>query len=166
MRYLKFIAPVLIVVLIDLLFQFGAWESVASPMSHAGMSITKKRALEDAQYKRIDFVTLGSSRPVYGIDHTAVASAAADAGFVHADVSVAGMHWMSLEVITHWLSDHHPEIRGGVIALAIQDFLSPGNGSYEIGIAYPFRRFSDIGSMREHVSFDWHDPSTYALYSG
>ncbi len=166
MRYLKFIIPFVAVALVDILFQCGVWEPVASPNSHAGMTITKKRALDDPAFSHIDFVTLGSSRPVYGIDHEALSGIATEKGFVHANLSVAGMHWMSVEVFTHWLRDHHPEIRGGIIAFAIQDFLATGNGTYELGIAYPFRRFSDIAPMEQHVPFDWHDASTYGLYSG
>ena len=166
MRYLKFILPLLLVVLIDLLFQFGAWESIASPNSHAGMSIAKKRALLDPEMAHIDFVTLGSSRPVYGIDHALLASTAAAHGKVHANISVAGMHWMSLGIITDWLAVQHPEIQGGIIALSVQDFMGPGNGAYELGIAYPFHRFDQIPWMREHVAFDRNELATYGLYSG
>lgn len=166
MRYVKFILPLLLVILIDLAFQLGAWEYIASPNSHAGMSITKKRALLDPAMTHIDFVTLGSSRPVYGIDHALLASTAAAHGKVHANVSVAGMHWMSLGIITDWLASHHPEIQDGVIALSVQDFMGPGNGAYEIGIAFPFRRFDEIPWMSEHVAFDRQELGTYALYSG
>lgn len=166
LRYLKFILPLLLVIAIDLLFQFGVWESIASPNSHAGMSIVKKRALLDSGMTHIDFVTLGSSRPVYGIDHALLANAAITHGKVHANVSVAGMHWMSLGIITDWLTAHHPEIQGGVIALSVHDFLGPGNGAYEIGIAFPFRDFDEISWMSEHVAFDRQEPATYSLYSG
>jgi hypothetical protein len=166
MRYLKFLLPLLLVVVLDLAFQFGVYEPLASPESHAGMSISVKRALDTPEFAHIDLVTLGSSRPVYGIDHEALTSAAAAHGLVYANLSVPGMHWMSLGVITDWLARHHPEVEGGIIALAVQDFLAPGNGSYELGIAYPFRTFSEIPWMREHVPFDWHDPGTYGLYSG
>lgn len=165
MRYLKFIIPLLLVILVDSFFQLGAWERMATPESHAGMSIAKKLALEDKAFERIDFVTLGSSRPVYGIDHALLASTAAAHGYVHANLSVAGMHWMSLGVTTDWLTAHHPEIRGGVIAVSAQDFLAPGNGTYELGIAYPFHTFREIPWMSEHVPFNWHDPATYGLYS-
>ena len=166
MRYLKFILPLLLLVLIDLLFQFGAWESIASPNSHAGMSIAKKRALLDPEMAHIDFVTLGSSRPVYGIDHALLASTAAAHGKVHANISVAGMHWMSLGIITDWLAVQHPEIQGGVIALSVQDFMGPGNGAYELGIAYPFHRHDQIPWISEHVAFDRNELATYGLYSG
>jgi len=166
MRYLKFILPLLLVVLIDLLFQFGAWESIASPNSHAGMSIAKKRALLDPEMAHIDFVTLGSSRPVYGIDHALLAATAAAHGKLHTNISVAGMHWMSLGIITDWLAVQHPEIQGGIIALSVQDFMGPGNGAYELGIAYPFHRFDQIPWMREHVAFDRDELATYGLYSG
>ncbi len=166
MRYLKFILPLLLVVLIDLLFQFGAWESIASPNSHAGMSIAKKRALLDPEMAHIDFVTLGSSRPVYGIDHALLASTAAAHGKLHTNISVAGMHWMSLGIITDWLAVQHPEIQGGVIALSVQDFMGPGNGAYELGIAYPFHRHDQIPWISEHVAFDRNELATYGLYSG
>ena len=166
MRYLKFLLPPLFVVCLDLAFQLGIYEPLASPQSHAGMSISVKRALDGAAFRRIDLVTLGSSRPVYGIDHEALTRAAAAHGLVYANLSVPGMHWMSLGIITDWLARRHPEVQGGIIALAVQDFLAPGNGSYELGIAYPFRTFSEIPWMREHVPFDWHDPATYGLYSG
>jgi hypothetical protein len=165
MRYLKFLLPFLLVALVDLVFHLGVWERFATPESHAGMSITKKFALQDQAFRHIDYVTLGSSRPVYGIDHELLAKSAAEHGYVHVDLSVAGTHWMSLGVITGWLARQHPEIRGGVIALAAQDFLAPGNGSYELGIAYPFHTLADIPWMREHVPFDWHDPGTYGVYS-
>jgi len=166
MRYLKFLLPLLLVVCLDLVFQLGIYEPLASPGSHAGMSISVKSALDAPAFARVDLVTLGSSRPVYGIDHEALTRAAAAHGLVYANLSVPGMHWMSLRVITDWLARQHPEVQGGIIALAVQDFLAPGNGSYELGIAYPFRTFSEIPWMREHVPFDWHDPATYGLYSG
>lgn len=165
MRYLKFFIPILLVIAFDLLFQAGIWESVASPESHAGMSITKKRALQAPAFKHIDFVTLGSSRPVYGIDHEALTKIADVRGYVYANISVPGMHFMSLGVITQWLAAHHPEIQGGIIALAVQDFLAPGNGTYELGIAYPFHTLREIPWMALHDPFDWHNPATYGLYS-
>jgi hypothetical protein len=166
MRYLKFILPFIAVIGIDLLFQLGVYEPIASPQSHAGMSISVKRALDTPAFKRIDLVTLGSTRPVFGLDHVALTRLAAARELVYANLSVPGMHWMSLGVITDWLVRHHPEVQGGIVALAVQDFLSPGNGSYELGIAYPFHTFSEIPWMKEHVPFDWHDPATYGLYSG
>ena len=165
MRYLKFFIPLLLVIAIDALFQAGIWEPLASPQSHAGMSISKKRALQAPAFKHIDFVTLGSSRPVYGIDHEALTKMTAQHGYVYANVSVPGMHFMSLGVITQWLGAHHPEIRGGIIALAVQDFLAPGNGTYELGIAYPFHTLREIPWMAQHDPFNWHDPATYGLYS-
>jgi len=166
MRYLKFLLPFVVVGVVDLLFQFGLWEGIASPESHAGMSIAKKRALEDPAFRNIDFVALGSSRPVYGIDHALLAKSAAAHNFTYANLTVAGTHWMSLDVITDWLARHHPEIRGGVIGLSVQDFLSVGNGTYELGIAYPFHTLAETPQMQQHVPFDWHDPATYGLYSG
>ncbi len=165
-RFLKLIAsPILLVLLVEGLFQAGIWEALAKPESHAGASVQRKRALGDASYARIDYVTLGSSRPEYGIDHEQLAALAAQHGTVHANLSMPGSHWMTIRVLTEWLARHHPEIRGGVIALAVQDFLYTGNGAYELGIVYPFRTPADAGEMAAHVPFDRNDPATWGLYS-
>jgi hypothetical protein len=159
------IAPALLVLLCELAFQAGAWEPWARMDSHAGTSIVRKRALTDPAFAHVDFVTLGSSRPEYGIDHEALAALAQQHGKVHVDLSMPGGHWMSLEVLGRWLKREHPEVQGGVIGLSAQDFLSAGNGAYELGIVYPFHRVSDIASMRQHVPFDRADPATWATYS-
>jgi hypothetical protein len=166
MRYFKFLSPLLLVVVVDILFQLGVWEPLASPESNAGTSILRKRALSDPAFAHLDFVTLGSSRPVYGIDHAALAKAAAAQGYTYANLSIPGVHWMTVGMMADWLVQRHPEIRGGVIALSVQDFLAPGNGPYEVGLAYPFRSIGQIDAMAQHVPFNWHDPATYGLYSG
>ncbi len=165
MRYLKFVIPLLLLALTEWLFRMGVWERFAYPLSHAGTSIRIKRALEDKALEPIDFVTIGSSRPEYGIDHQLVKRAAQSLGFTHANLSMPGTHWMSIGVFTQWLAQHHPEIRGGVIALSIQDFIFAGNGEYELGIAYPFHTLSDTTWMAEHVPFDRNNLATYGLYS-
>ncbi|MBK7013819.1 MAG: hypothetical protein IPH43_15280 [Xanthomonadales bacterium] len=57
------VAPLALLVLLELVFRLGLWEPMAKPTSHAGTSVRLKRMLLDAQLARIDFVTLGSSRP-------------------------------------------------------------------------------------------------------
>ena len=70
------LAPLLLLLGVEALFQAGAWEPFARPDSHAGTSILRKRALSSPAYRRIDYVTLGSSRPEYGLDHEALAALA------------------------------------------------------------------------------------------
>ncbi|MBK7013818.1 MAG: hypothetical protein IPH43_15275 [Xanthomonadales bacterium] len=65
-----------------------------------------------------------------------------------------GVHWMSIGILTDWLQRHHPEIRGGIIALSTQDLAWPGNGAYELGIVQPFRQASDREWIEAHVPFD------------
>ena len=147
------IAPLLLLASIELAFRLGLWEPMAASASHAGTSIQLKRDLLDPGMAKIDFVTLGSSRPEYGIDHERVAVAARQHGFVHANLSMPGVHWMSIGMLTNWLRQHHPEIRGGIIALSAQDLSWPGNGYYEVGIVQPFRQASDNDWVEAHVPF-------------
>lgn len=167
MRRLAFtlLVAVALVAATEALFEAGIWEPLARPDSHAGTSVRLKRALASPAAARLDFVTIGSSRPEFGLDHAAIAAAAKARGFVHADLSMPGTHWMTVGILTDWLARHHPEIRGGVIALAVQDFAYPGNGDYELGIVAPFRRLSDIPWITEHVPFRREDIETYGDYS-
>lgn len=162
---LKLIAAIVLVALVEIAFQAGLWERLAKPDSHAGTSVRLKRALSDPSVPRIDFVTLGSSRPAFGLDHARIAAAAREHGFVHADLSMPGSHWMTIGILGDWLTRHHPETRSAIIALAIQDFAWPGNGSYELGIVQPFRRIADIPWMERHVAFQRDDVETWGVYS-
>lgn len=162
---LTLLAPFALLLAIESVFHTRLWERHAQPASHAGTSVRLKRALRDPIAGHIDFVTLGSSRPEYGIDHAAWAARAQERGLVDANLSMPGTHWMTIGVLTRWLAREHPEIRGGVIGVAIQDFSSPGNGAYELGIVQPFRALADMPWIARHVPFDIHDLSTWGVYS-
>jgi hypothetical protein len=148
------IAPLVLIVLIEIAFRLGVWEPLATPLSHAGTSVRLKRNLLDPALAKIDYVTLGSSRPEYGIDHHRISEAAKDHGFVHANLSMPGTHWMSIGVLTDWLREHHPEIRGGIIALSSQSLAWPNNGFYELGIVQPFRQPSEDDWIAEHIPME------------
>jgi hypothetical protein len=148
------ISPLLLLAVFELLLRAGVWEPLATPLSHAGTSVRLKRNLLDPSLSRIDIVTLGSSRPEYGIDHERVSAAAREHGLVHANLSMPGTHWMTIGVLTDWLREHHPEIRGGVIALSVQSLAWPSNGYYELGIVQPFRQASETGWISEHIPLE------------
>lgn len=162
---LTLLAPFALLLAIESVFHTRLWERHAQPSSHAGTSVRLKRALRDPVASHIDFVTLGSSRPEYGIDHAAWAARAKERGLVHADLSMPGTHWMTVGVLTRWLAREHPEVRGGIVALSIQDFTNPGNGAYELGIVQPLRTLADTPWIAQHVPFDIHDLSTWGVYS-
>ena len=157
--------PLAIVAALELAFRHGAWEPIAKPGSHAGTSARLKRALGDSRLAHVDTVTIGSSRAVYGLDHAALAAAAERRGLVHANLSMPGTHWMSVGVLADWLAREHPEVRGGVIALADVDFTWAGNGAYELGIATPFRSWSDREWIARHVEVVGGELPTYGVLS-
>ena len=161
----KFIAPLLLLAGCEGLFRLGIWEAMVKPESHAGTSVRVKRALDDASMRKLDFVTLGSSRPVYGIDHEALARMAEERGAVHANLSMPGSHWMTVDVLTDWLAQHRPALRGGVIATDLTTFMYPGNGAYELAIVAPFRGMADTATVTAHVPFRLDDLATWGGYS-
>ncbi len=165
LRYLlpRIFLPLLILLLMEGLFRSDFWERFAAPDSHAGTSIQIKQAIADEQ-RAIDFVTLGSSRAVYGLDHARIAADAARHGKVHANISMPGAHWLSVMAQIDWLRTQRPQLEGGIIALSIADMLHVGNGNYELAIVRPFQSvLSDHGGATER--FDWHDPASYGSMS-
>jgi hypothetical protein len=162
---LKFAAPLLLIALCEALFRFGIWEAMVKPESHAGTSLRVKRALNDPALAKLDYVTLGSSRPVYGIDHEALAKLAQEHGAVHANLSMPGSHWMTVDVVTDWLAAHRPPLQGGVLAMDLMTFMFPGNGSYELAIVAPFRGFADDATVTAHVPFNLDDKGSWGSHS-
>lgn len=162
---LKFLSPLLLVLLVEGLFRLGIWEPIAKPSSHAGSSIELKQALSASDFAKIGLVTIGSSRPEFGIDHEQLTLDAAEHGINYANASMPGTHWMTVGVLGGWLQRHHPEIQGGIVALSIQDFSYAGNGDYELGIVTPLRTWHDTAEIKRSVAFNWHDVDTWGAYS-
>ncbi len=164
-KLLVLAAPLALVLVIEALFAAGAWEPFAEPQSHAGTSLDLEHALRDPAIGRIDYVTIGSSRPEYGIDHALLATHAERLGRTHADLTMPGTHWTSAGVLARWLEREHPEVRGGIIALSVQDLAFAYNGYYELGILQPFRRVDDLGWIAARIPFAMHDVASYGVVS-
>ena len=158
-------APIALLLLLEALFAGGLWEPLAQPASHAGTSVRLKRALEDSALPRLDYVTLGSSRPEYGLDHALLAASAQAVGRVHGDLSMPGSHWTTIGIVSRWLQRHRPEVRGGIIALSVQDLQFANNGSYELGILQPFRRIDDTPWIAARIPVKRGDLESYAVWS-
>jgi hypothetical protein len=158
-------APIALLLMLEAIFAAGAWEPLAQPASHAGTSIRLKHALEDPALTRLDYVTLGSSRPAYGLDHAMLADAAEGIGRVHADLSMPGSHWSTIGILSRWLERQHPDVRGGIIALSVQDLQFANNGSYELGILQPFRRIGDTPWIARRIPVNRNDLESYAVWS-
>ena len=155
--------PLLALLLLEGAFRSNWWERFAAPNSHASISIRVKQALA-AEPRRIDFVTLGSSRAVYGLGHARIAALAANHGLVHANLSMPGSHWMSVIAVIDWLRSARPGVQGGIIALSISDLKTIGNGNYELAIVRPFQSLvSDRGGLSQR--FDWRDPGSFGAIS-
>ena len=164
-RYLlpRILLPLLALLLLEALFRGDLWERMTAPDSHAGTSIRLKQALA-AESRPIQFVTLGSSRAVYGLDHARIAALAAKHQSVQANLSMPGAHWMTIMTVIDWLKIQRPEVQGGVIALSITDMQNVGNGNYELAIVRPFQGM--LGNLGDAANrFEWHDPSSYGSVS-
>jgi hypothetical protein len=167
---LIFLAPrigcvVFILLLLEVAFRMGAWEPFAKPDSNAGIAIRVKQSVKTLGPEKVDFVTVGDSRSVYGIDHERVAALAKSNGLTHINASVPGMHWMSTELMIRWLQSQAPNLKGVIIATNVASFSYNGNGFYELGIATPLASVRDVNWMTLHVPFEQKNLATYGSYS-
>ncbi len=154
-----------LLLLLEAAFRIGAWDPFAKPDSNAGMAIRVKQSVKALGPEKIDFVTIGDSRAVYGIDHGRVAALAKSNGFTHIDAAIPGMHWMSTELMLRWLKAQAPNLKGAIIATTVTGFSYNGNGDYELGIAAPLASFGDANWMALHVPFEQSNLATYGSYS-
>jgi hypothetical protein len=76
-----------------------------------------------------------------------------------------GTHWTSVGVLARWLEREHPEVRGGIVALSVQDLAFAYNGYYELGILQPFRRADDLPWIAARIPFAIHDVASYGVVS-
>ncbi len=160
---LRLLVPLIGLVLVETAFRFGAWDRLLPPQSHAGTSVRMRDAVVEFP-ERIDFVTLGSSRAQYGLDHAAIAEAARSHGRSHANLSMPGSHWMTIFEQSRWLRRERPEVQGVVIALSAADMVWRSNGSYELAIVQPLRSpWSIDDELRSHFAPGQLD--TYGVYS-
>ncbi len=164
-RYLlpRILLPLMLLLGVEMAFRFGVWEPLAARDSHSGTSIRAKQGLL-AHTGQIDFITLGSSRAEYGLDHQLIHEHARERGIAHLNVSQPGSHWLSITTISAWVRKHHPELKGGVIGLSYLDFQYPFNGSYELAIAQPFRPLFQQPELYRY-QFDPNKKDTYGTWS-
>lgn len=157
--------PVLILLALEWAFRGQLWSPYAKPDSHAGTSQRKLEGLRDPRVQQIDFVTLGDSRAVYGIDHAGLFAAAQTHGRTHLNLSMPGSHWMTLAIQQQWLKREHPELRGVVIGLSVASFGGVFNGDYELGIITPWRTWQDTDRVAEFIPLQRGKPESYAVAS-
>ena len=157
--------PVLILLALEWAFRAQLWSPYAKPDSHAGTSQRKLEGLRDPRVQQIDFVTLGDSRAVYGIDHAGLFAAAQTHGRTHLNLSMPGSHWMTLALQQQWLKREHPELRGVVIGVSVASFGGVFNGDYELGIVTPWRTWQDTDLVAEFIPLQRGKPESYAVAS-
>jgi hypothetical protein len=154
-----------ILLLIEGLFRLGIWEFFVKPESNAGQSIRLKNAVNALGADKLEFVTLGDSRTVYGIDHQRVADAANAAGYSHMNLSLAGSHWLTINSIMDWVTGRGANLKGAMIGMSNTSFVYAGNGYYELGVAAPFLNGWDSDRLKVAVPFDKKEMPTYGVYS-
>jgi len=161
-RYLLFL--VLAILAIEILIRIGAYEPIASPDSHAGITVKLKRAVSAFGKEKINVVTMGDSRAVQGFDNRLIYTGAKKFGLNHVRLSMPGSHFLTFETLAAWSVADLPALRGIVLAVSPDIFGKLGNGAYELSEVLPLRNSTSIRAMMHHVPFKRSDLRTYTPF--
>jgi len=167
MRFLRsghLVALVLTLLAIEAAMRLGAYEPVASPASHSGVTIKLKNAMRSYGREKVDAVTLGDSRAVQGLDNRLIFEASRAAGINHLRMSMPGSHMLTLKALGAWSVSELPSLKGIVLALSTDDFGRLGSGPYELAKVLPLRNSITVREMLHHVPFKRSDLRTYAPF--
>jgi len=155
---------VLTLLAIDLGVRLGAYEPVAEPASHSGVTIRLKRALREFGRDKVNVATLGDSRAVQGLDNQLVYFMARGRGLNHVRMSMPGSQLLTLKALSAWSIAELPELKGIVLAVGADVFARTGSGAYELAEVLPIRNRTSIREMLHHVPFRRSDIRTYASF--
>jgi hypothetical protein len=160
---LRLLLPVAALLALESAMRLGLWDPLLEPQSFAGMTSRRLREV-DAYPGKIDFATIGNSRPEYGLSHAMIAAKAKRLGYTHANLTLKGTHWLTIAEESRWLHQHRPEIRNVVIGMGAIDMMWGDLGSYELSLVEPMR-ISLVPSYDRRQRFDANNLGTYAVWS-
>jgi len=143
---LRLTLPLLILLALELAFRAGAWERMTPKNSHTGKAARVTRGLQSWP-GNINFVTIGDSRARMGLDHQLIANTAANHGKTHANLAMAGTHFLVENLLIELLESEHPDLQGGIIATSVPALLNTENGDYELAIAQPLSKIFRRGGI-------------------
>jgi len=158
------LALILMLLLIELGLRLGAYEPIAEPSSHSGVTIKLKRALREFGRENVNVATFGDSRAVQGLDNQLVYSAARAHGITHVRMSMPGSQLLTFKTLSAWSIAELPELKGIVLAVGADMFGRLGSGAYELAEVLPLRNKTSIREMLHHVPFNRSDVRTYAPF--
>lgn len=156
---------ILTVLAADMAFRMGAWEPLAKFESNAGQVIALKHALLAPDLERLDVVTIGDSRAMYGIDHAKLYAHGKSHGWNHYNLSIPGMHWLGLNAVHRWTAEQVNNPSAVVITATIDSFNNIGNGAYELSLVTPLVGMFGDPSMSIAVPPDQKLLATFGRYS-
>ena len=119
-RYILFL--LLAILVIEIMFRVGLYESVVSPYSHSGTTITLKRKLETFGKDKVNVVTFGDSRAAQDMDNQAIYNSAREHGLYHMKLSMPGSHFLTLKALAAWSVDELTGLKGVVLAASPANF--------------------------------------------
>lgn len=160
---LRLLVPLAALLLAEIFFRAGYWESMAEPTSRIGATVTLKKALAQ-ETEPFQLVTLGNSRAEYGLDFGLIQEMADRHGQRHARATLRGANWLTWVTLADWLKQNYPTVDNAIIAVSVADLFWTHNGSFEVRMVEPLR--VGIWPRREaRLIFDRNDSDSYAIWS-
>lgn len=147
-RHKKFWLPLLTLVLIfvitELFLRLGWYNSWVKPNSYLGNVFNRVKAIEKVGLDKIDWITVGSSRIDWGIDHAKLAKAQELQGHKHVRMSFGSANFISTQANIHWSIENLSSLQGIMLGASEYTFSHFNTVNNQYKAAWPFKHHMDF----------------------
>src|SRR5690554_5514490 len=139
-----FLLPIILLLLIELIFRLGAWESLLKPNSHAFYS---KQAIQYEQVfasGEVNVITVGDSRARIGINHGYITKQQRINGINHLNMTMNRSHLTTFKAVTDWSVNNLNNFDTIIIAMSKTGLNQIYYGPFELTKIQPFQSWNQL----------------------
>jgi len=152
LKHKKFWVPCVtllaLLILTEVVLRLGWYNRWVKPESHLGNALTRLHALEAYGLNKIDWITVGSSRIDWGIDHGALAKIQKKNGLDHVRLSFGSANFMTMQATIDWSLEHMNSLQGVMLGANENTFSHFNIINNQFKVAWPFKNHMDLDKYK------------------
>jgi hypothetical protein len=143
----KFWVPIVLllvlVLLLEIFFRMGLWDSRIKPHSFLGNAKYRVQALNEFGLQKINWITAGDSKTDWGVNHGDILRAQQQNGENHLRMSFESSGFMAIQATIEWSIAHMPNLKGVMLGVTEDNFGHLSDATKQYNVAWPFRDYFD-----------------------
>lgn len=167
LKHKKFWIPcvtlLVLFVLTELILRLGWYNRWVKPNSFLGNVFSRVEAIEKLGLNKIDWITVGSSRMDWGIDHGMLAKAQKQKGLNHVRLSFGSGHFPTFQASIDWSIENMNSLQGVLVGANENTFshFNIINNLFKVG--WPFKNHMDFEQYKPLVESQYKYLPLYQL---